>query len=112
MLFINTGKKAPRKTRKIAGLSAMPNQMIASGSTPLRAKVSQPAISSAGTTTRSSPWKARVSRNAGLAGAASITEVILGLSRGLLQERIVHVLLRFRGDVLRNVFEIAHHRGD
>lgn len=31
MLFISTGKKAPRKTRKIAGLSAMPNQMIASG---------------------------------------------------------------------------------
>src|SRR5438105_1558881 len=79
---------------------------------PLRAKASQPAISSAGTITRSSPWNARVSRNAGLAGAASVTEVILGFSRGLLQEGIVHVLLRFRGDVLRNVFEVAHHRGD
>ena len=31
MVFISTGKKAPRKTRKIAGRSAMPNQMIASG---------------------------------------------------------------------------------
>ena len=31
MVFISTGKKAPRNTRKIAGLSAMPNQMMASG---------------------------------------------------------------------------------
>ena len=31
MVFISTGKKAPRNTRKIAGLLAMPNQMMASG---------------------------------------------------------------------------------
>jgi len=31
MVFIRTGKNAPRNTRKIAGLLAMPNQMMASG---------------------------------------------------------------------------------